>query len=86
MSIREQIKAWCRAKGLRFVDPIGYTLCGCDEIDFQIYHKEHFAIKVRECRKYTYIYLPMPNNTPYKHRYQMKIENGCAYLMRYLFK
>ena len=36
MSIREQIKAWCRAKGLRFVDPIGYTLCGCDEIDFQM--------------------------------------------------
>ena len=85
MSIREQILQWCKNKGLQFVDVVGYTWCVSDGIDYQEYHKEPLTIKVRECRKFTYIYLPMPFNTPYKHRYQLKIENGCAYLLKYLF-
>jgi len=80
MSIREQITDWCNRKGLRFVDNVGYTFSVCDNIDIVQ------SIRVRECRKYTYIYLPMPTNAPYKYRYQMKIEKGCAYLLRYLFK
>ena len=85
MSIKDQIIQWANSKGLRFVDNIGYTNSGCDEIDFEVYDNTK-QIKVRKCKKFTYIYLPIPNNTPYKHRYQIKIENGCAYLWRYLFK
>lgn len=86
MSIRNQILDWAKSKGLQLSDPIGYTYSGCDEIDFQQYRKDPFVIKVRECKCYTYIYLPIPNNTPYKHRYQVKIKNGYAIITKYLFK
>ena len=85
MSIKDQILQWAKGKGLEVVDNIGYLFCSSDTIDFEMWGNPK-KIKVRVCRKYTYIYLPIPTNTPYKHRYQFLCENGKAYLLRYLFK
>lgn len=83
-SIKNQIQEWATAKGLELVDNVGYLFSVCDNVELTDIAPN--TIKVKECKNYTYIYLPMPTNDPYKYRYQVKEENGKAYILRYLFK
>ena len=78
-TIKQQIESWAKSKGLELV-PNGWLNDGVDNME------SPQDIKVKECKLYTYIYLPFPDNLPYRHRYQVKIANGRAFIFRYLFK
>ena len=85
MSIKQQIEQWAKQNGLQLVDNDGYLNDCCNNVDIEHYGETR-KIRVHKCRKHTYIYLPMPTNAPYHHRYQFHIADGKAYLWRYLFK
>ena len=83
-SIKQQIESWATSENLELVCN-GWLNDTCDNIDFEKYGVNS-KIKVKKTKKFVYIYLPTPTNTPYKHRFQIHVENGRAYIWRYLFK